>query len=352
MKVSRQPKPAADPMEFVGFEGSRHMVPERLPSARKEKTVGVRVIDLTKGAMENIKEMGPGLRRLDLSDLHIARLNEEFLSCLRSLEKLDLENNELTEESFPMALTKLDKLVELSLEHNKLAAFPKVIRKLKELRRLKLGSNRLSCIEGIERLKRLQILILDNNQLESIPREVFQNLKKLEILHLANNKIRDIHPDIKFLRYLKDVNYGRNKLTTLPTDLLQLPRLEVLNASGNRISRVPTINVKGRGNRKMASIDLSCNGLLKFPEHLLAMSEKLDLCKNRIRAIPASMLKKIDGSAEQEVLISDNPLVSPPLDICECGVHSIAQYFQEAKAETKVYQGLKVGTQWLKLKTS
>lgn len=280
--------------------------------------------------------------RLDLSTLCLAKLNEEFIGSLLALERLDVSNNKLDEDSFPNVFKKLEKLVELNVQKNNLTVLPPVVKRLKELRRLKLGNNKLSSTEGIEKLKKLQILLLDSNYIESLPRDLYMNLKRLEIFHAANNRIKEIHVEIRFLRFLTDVNVSGNKLTSLPSELLLLPRLEVLNASGNHISRIPSINVKGKMSHKLAHIDLSDNVLIKFPEHLLSMTDKLDICKNKIKSIPGSMLKKLDLSCGQELLIYDNPLINPPPDICDCGIRSIVQFFQEAKAEMKVYQGIKV----------
>ena len=330
------------PLAHVSFSGSRHSIPERIPSARREITVGLRIIDLNDEAVENVKRLGPTLRRLDMSSRSVARLNEDFVTSLEELEVLDLSYNEMTDDSFPPSFQKLKNLREVNLHYNKLTAIPKQIKRLKDLSRLKVGNNKIASTDGIERLKRLQILMLENNEVEFLPRELFSNLRKLEYFNCACNLLRDIHPDVRFLRQLKDVDLSGNRLTSLPPELFLLPRLEVLNASSNRITRVPTINVKARVHNKLVCIDISENVIARFPEHLLSMTEKLDLCKNRIRSIPVSVLKKLDASSGQQLLLGDNPLLHPPADVCASGVRSIIQYFLEAKAGLKSYQGIKV----------
>ena len=337
------------PLAHVSFSGSRHLIPERIPSARREVTVGLRVIDLNDAAVDNIKRLGPTLRRLDVSSRNVARLNDDFVSSLEELELLDLSYNEMTDESFPPSFQKLKNLREVNLHCNKLTAIPKQIRRLKDLSRLKVGSNKITSTDGLERLKRLQILMLENNQLEFLPRELFSCLRKLEFFNCGQNAIRDIHPDVRFLRQLKDIDLAGNRLTSLPPELFLLPRLEVLSASNNKITRVPTINVKARLHNKLVSIDISENAIVKFPEHLLSMTEKLDLCKNRIRSLPVSVLKRLDAKSGQQLLLGDNPLLHPPADVCASGVRSIVQYFLEAKAGIKSYQGIKVSYQGIKV---
>ena len=293
--------------------------------------------------MESIKTFGPTLRFLNLSGLNLAKLSEDVVTPLDSLERIDLSCNRLNEDSLPTSFQKLKSIKEVDLTHNKLAVIPRYVKRLRELARLKLGQNRIASIEGVEKMKRLQVLMLQENQIEYLPRETLANLRRLEILNCSRNCLRDLHPDVRFLRHLKDVDLSSNKLSSLPTELFLLPRLESLNASNNRLTRIPTINVRGLAKNRLAICDLSENRIVKFPEHLLPLTEKLDLCRNRIRSLPVGVLKRLEVGLEQpELLLADNPLITPPIDICVSGVKAIVQYFQEAKAELKVYQGIKV----------
>jgi hypothetical protein len=61
-----------------------------------------------------------------------------------------------------------------------------------------------------------------------------------------------------------------------------------------------------------------------------------------VQVIPSNLIKKLDWGTEQQLNVGENPLSNPPLEVCECGLRSIMQYFQEAKTDMKVYQGLKV----------
>ena len=60
------------------------------------------------------------------------------------------------------------------------------------------------------------------------------------------------------------------------------------------IIRLPSVVVKNRTKKKLSCIDLSGNSLVKFPEHLLILTERLDLGGNKIRSIPAKILKILD----------------------------------------------------------
>lgn len=56
----------------------------------------------------------------------------------------------------------------------------------------------------------------------------------------------------------------------------------------------------------------------------------------QIKMISGKTLKKMDWRTEQVLILDENPLYSPPLEVCECGIRAIIQYFQESKAEMKV----------------
>ena len=155
-------------MAHMGFEGSRHLVPERLPSARRERTVGIRVIDLNQDTVDNIQLLSGSLKRLDLSDVKIETLSEDIIEGLFRLEKINLNHNLLTEDSFPDNFKELENLIELSAHDNQLKILPPVIRKLKNLQRLKLSLNLIERVDGLERLKRLQVLVLDSNKIDNL----------------------------------------------------------------------------------------------------------------------------------------------------------------------------------------
>ena len=344
LRTSTRRKGTGDthPLVHLGFEEARHPIPDRLPSARGERTVFIRVIEMNDDAIDNISQVGESLKRLDLSNLNLRTIDDDIIKKLSVLERLDVSRNALTEESFPNTVTNMDNLIELSAQENCIGAIPKVVQKLTNLARLKLGRNQLKAADGLEKMRKLTMLILDDNQIEGFSRGVYNNLKKLEYLHCSNNRIRDIPSEVRLLRHLKDIDVSKNELTYLPPEIFLLPRMDVLNASFNRIARLPSMMMKGKVKRMVASIDLSNNLLVKFPEYLLMMTTKLDLSKNRIRNIPGAIIKKLGYETNQQLWVDDNPLSNPPKDVCECGIKSIIQFFQEVQGEKKVHQGLKV----------
>lgn len=332
-------------MAQLGFEGARHMLSNRLPSARRERVVGLRMPELNCEIAESVLPLSETLKRLDLSGIRLTSLPTEILVEMANLERLDISRNQIQDLS-PLCeqFAGLDNLVEILAYSNNIKRLPTNFRRFSNLKRLNLSSNSLKRCDGIDELKCLQVLILDNNRLESFCEHFFENLRRLEVLHCAQNRITTLPPALRNMRYLRNVDLSNNKLVSIPPDLLQLQRMEVLNLSRNNISRVPTIQLKGFKRRPM-SVDLSDNQLVRFPEQLLSMSRRIDLCRNQIRKIPVTVTKlcsKDDDDDEKVIEIEDNPLTSPPADICQSGTRAILRYFYENKVLMQSYEGLKV----------
>lgn len=106
---------------------------------------------------------------LDLSQNQLASLPASY-SQFVNLSVINLSNNHF--RSFPMVLTSLKKLNTINLSYNVITSIPSQIEELKELRVLKLKYNNLESLPSTLGKLPLKKLILTNNPLESIPKEV------------------------------------------------------------------------------------------------------------------------------------------------------------------------------------
>lgn len=77
--------------------------------------------------------------------LGLRELPEDFPTTLRNLTRMNLSENELTEDSFPETMTSMASLVEIDISDNKLTVVPKCICNMRRLKRLYVGKG-LSCI--------------------------------------------------------------------------------------------------------------------------------------------------------------------------------------------------------------
>jgi Leucine-rich repeat (LRR) protein len=85
----------------------------------------------------------------------------------------------------------------------------------------------------------LQGLILDRNQLTSIP-ESIGNLTALKILWLRNNQLTSIPESIGNLIALEHLDLIDNQLTSIPTSIGKLVALQILWLDKNQLTSIPT----------------------------------------------------------------------------------------------------------------
>ncbi|XP_005096406.2 malignant fibrous histiocytoma-amplified sequence 1 homolog [Aplysia californica] len=329
------------PVTQVAYTESRHLHPERLPNKRRDKAVSLKLIDVSRDTIVNVKSLSESLKRLIAANLQLKTVPDDLLNALVALTKLDLSSNQLGDASFPESMKRLENLLEIRLNRNNLTRVPVCLRRLRNLTRLDISDNQVEQASGLDKLRKLQILVLDNNKLTSLFKEISQ-LKRLEIVRCCSNNLREIPRDIRHLKQLVDLDVSDNQISILPTDIFLLPRLDVLTVSQNQVTKVPAFNVRPQDKHWVSHIDLSDNKLANFPGHLLLMSSNLDLSGNKIRSLSYHAIKKLDVRKGQVLHLEENPLTYPPSDVCESGLKHIVSFFQESQSEIKVYQGVKV----------
>nr|XP_036869108.1 DISP complex protein LRCH3 isoform X3 [Manis javanica] len=183
---------------------------------------------------------------------------------------------------------------------------------------------------------------LSRNRLSEIPIEAC-HFVSLENLNLYQNCIRYIPEAVLNLQALTFLNVSRNQLSTLPVHLCNLP-LKVLIASNNKLVSLPEeIGLL----RHLTELDVSCNEIQTIPSqvgnlealrdlnvrrnHLVRLPEelaelpliRLDLSCNKITTIPVCYrnLRHL-----QMIILDNNPLQSPPAQICIKGKIHIFKY--------------------------
>ncbi|KFO73828.1 Leucine-rich repeat and calponin homology domain-containing protein 1, partial [Cuculus canorus] len=198
----------------------------------------------------------------------------------------DLSKNRLTE--VPTELCHFVSLETLNLYHNCIKIIPDAIVNLQMLTYLNLSRNQLSslpaCLCGLP----LKVLIASNNKLGSLPEEIGQ-LKQLMELDVSCNEITALPQQIGQLKSLKELNVRRNYLEVLPQELVQLP---------------------------LVKFDFSCNKVLVIP-----------ICFRKMVQL-------------QVLLLENNPLQSPPAQICTKGKVHIFKYLAVQACQIKTADSL------------
>nr|XP_023837568.1 leucine-rich repeat and calponin homology domain-containing protein 1 isoform X5 [Salvelinus alpinus] len=183
---------------------------------------------------------------------------------------------------------------------------------------------------------------LSRNRLAEVPLEVC-HLVALESLNLYHNCIKTIPDTIINLQSLTSLNLSRNQLCALPACLCGLP-LRVLNASNNKLVCIP----EAIGQlRSLMELDVSCNEITALPRHIgrLKALRELNVRRNLLCVLPEDLaelpLVKFDFSCNkvstipvsyrkmaqlQNLQLENNPLQSPPAQICMKGKVHIFKY--------------------------
>ncbi|KAG6932430.1 leucine rich repeats and calponin homology domain containing 1, partial [Chelydra serpentina] len=200
--------------------------------------------------------------------------------------RADLSKNRLTE--VPMELCHFVSLETLNLYHNCIKIIPDAIVNLQMLTYLNLSRNQLSslpaCLCGLP----LKVLIASNNKLGSLPEEIGQ-LKQLMELDVSCNEITALPQQIGQLKSLRELNIRRNYLKVLPQELVALP---------------------------LVKFDFSCNKVLVIP-----------ICFRKMVQL-------------QVLLLENNPLQSPPAQICIKGKVHIFKYLSIQACQIKTADSL------------
>lgn len=126
-----------------------------------------------------------------------------------------------------------------------------------------------------QHLAQVTALILDGQQLEQIPTEVWE-MPQLETLDLRRNAIKVLPETIGELKALKFLLLGKNQLRQIPESL---PNLVQIDLSANRFSLFPAslaqLNL-------LQKINFSSNRLHKFPNLTFPALKELNLSGNKM----------------------------------------------------------------------
>ncbi|XP_067276040.1 DISP complex protein LRCH3 isoform X7 [Pseudorasbora parva] len=191
---------------------------------------------------------------------------------LTDTTRADLSRNRLTE--LPMDVCMFVSLENLNLYQNCLRSLPESLINLQSLTYLNISRNQLSTLPAHLCRLPLKVLIACNNKLVSLPEDLGK-LRQLTELDVSCNEIQTLPPQIGQLETLRDLNIRRNHLVRLPPELAELP---------------------------LVRLDFSCNKVTTIP-----------VCYRNLRHL-------------QSIILDNNPLQSPPAQICIKGKIHIFKY--------------------------
>ncbi|NWR66133.1 LRC32 protein, partial [Bucorvus abyssinicus] len=215
------------------------------------------------------KELGQGVKYLELSDNFIQNLSGSYMPEVGQLEYLDMSFNKLEAVS-ATTLAQLPRLHALLLGSNHLdrnyVANGRALHLLRNIEVLDLSANNLeSHMAGwyISNLTGLRALDLSRNKMTRLPAGIFWSTPRLRKLDLSNNYIMEIEEGaFEALEELEVLNLALNSLHCISG--FSLMQLRVLNLSHNALEHF--VSEEGAEPYLLQVLDLSHNRLLYFPE--------------------------------------------------------------------------------------
>ncbi|XP_067362301.1 DISP complex protein LRCH3 isoform X6 [Channa argus] len=199
---------------------------------------------------------------------------------LTDTTRADLSRNRLSE--LPQEVCLFVSLESLNLYQNCLRSLPDSLINLQALTYLNLSRNQLSVLPAVVCSLPLKVLIACNNKLVSLPEELGQ-LRLLTELDVSCNEIQTIPSQVGHLEALRDLNIRRNHLVRLPPELADLP---------------------------LVRLDFSCNKVTSIP-----------VCYRQLTQL-------------HTIVLDNNPLQTPPAQICIKGKIHIFKYLNLEASKT------------------
>ncbi|XP_035380999.1 DISP complex protein LRCH3 isoform X9 [Electrophorus electricus] len=210
---------------------------------------------------------------------------------------LNLSGRKLKEFPRSAAIHDLTDTTRADLSRNRLSELPVEVCMYVSLENLNLYQNCLRSLpESLINLQALTYLNISRNQLCTLPAHVCS--LPLKVLIACNNKLVSLPEELGHLRQLTELDVSCNEIQTLPSQVGQLEALRDLNIRRNHLVRLPPELAE----LPLVRLDFSCNKVTVIP-----------VCYRNLRHL-------------QSMVLDNNPLQSPPAQICIKGKIHIFKY--------------------------
>ncbi|XP_013412111.1 LOW QUALITY PROTEIN: leucine-rich repeat-containing protein 15-like [Lingula anatina] len=266
------------------------------------------ITNLTRASLAHLTR----LQTLMLASNRISSIEDGIFANFRNLAGMDLSKNKL--EKLPRGMFRgARSLQAITLANNALVDVEGLFRGLRRITILNLKYNNLQTITEktfIENI-RLRYLDLSHNDISAIDSNAFRNLRRLRYLKLNNNPLTDLMSlkfdssklsliDLEFCQLgqvveglpksLQDIRMGHNNIRYISAnDFRQNTRLSKLNLANNSLEYIH--NEAFRHMRQLQELWLNKNYLSLLPKRIPSRLRILHLEENNIYNIPENIFR-------------------------------------------------------------
>ena len=259
-------------------------VSEPIARALAENGISIPEMSMYESMQEDdIIEKGTGKMRIKPMDMISGKINNGLKSLpkeignLTNLEQLFIANSEI--EELPDEVANLISCTDVEIYNcSKMTKFPMALTRMPNVALMNLANNRQwdseEVLKGLKGLstgpsrEKIQILYLNENNLEVVPKEI-KNMKKLGMIDFSSNKIHTIEEawgnDIKPVQ----IYFDNNRLSEFPVDehgvFCYMEDAETFSVRNNNFTQFPNI-FDAESLYAIVSIDFSYNHISSFPE--------------------------------------------------------------------------------------
>ncbi|XP_077988443.1 leucine-rich repeat serine/threonine-protein kinase 1-like [Glandiceps talaboti] len=236
------------------------------------------------------------------NSLYLTSLPDIIPWKLPVLEVLIVSKNSLQSLPSPVGDIQCNRLKEYRASNNNLESVPIEIFQLPSLEKLMLDNNQMTSLECVVEDRTHDVDDVDSPRRESVHEDSEWNCPELSHLDVSHNNLKRLPKGIQSASKLRKLLVGSNKLVTLP-QIWSCP-LEVLDASNNKIAALPN-DIRVYWSKSLRTLDLSNNKLEEIPWGVCQLTQLHDLILvgNRIERFPktdywhtAIKLRKLDLS--------------------------------------------------------
>ncbi|KAF5908775.1 extracellular matrix protein 2-like, partial [Clarias magur] len=242
----------------------------------------------------------PELKSLNLQGNAITTIPAEAFNGVLNLEWIDLGKNKISSSGIdPQAFTKLKILTRLYMDGNLLQHIPPGLPH--QLQELKINENNLQEFDedSFEGLSNLVTLEMEGNLLSegNVNPKVFTPLKQLNYLRMGRNHFRTIPQGLP--ASLQELHLENNLIEEIPGEAFnQSKNLNVVVLRHNKIDESRIAPFAWINHRNLESIDLSHNKLHLVPSFLPMSLVHLVLVGNQIERIPGYVFAHMEPGLE------------------------------------------------------